>query len=214
MDKDDPFNRPANPQGGGENDFEDDARYDDAISPSVREEEYAAGQEEWDQPIDELADDDQHMEAQPQPRKDPFAADDEGPLEDDFSEHTHEAHDGEHDAGHHDGELEHDQDPETDGPEVQAPPRAAAAAKSPSNLMKYIPYAGGAIAVLVAGFFGVQMLTGGSSETPTQPSLENQNTWDLQPTAQHTPTQPQPDLSANNTQPAPAASGSNVITPV
>lgn len=225
MDKDDPFNRPANPQGGGENDFEDDARYDDAITPSVREEEYAAGQEEWDQPIDELAEDDQHMEAQPQPRKDPFAADDEGPLEDDYSEHTHEAHEheGAHDIEHEDGELEHD--PETEGPEMQAPPRAAAA-KSPSNIMKYVPYAGGAIAVLVAGFFGYQMLMGGSSNAPTQPSLENQNTWDLQPTQpaptqqasnefqQPAPTQVQPDLNANNTQPAPTSSGSNVITPV
>ncbi|MDX1922104.1 MAG: hypothetical protein SFW65_03115 [Alphaproteobacteria bacterium] len=228
MDKDDPFRHGANPGSnqGNENDFDDDARYDDAVTPSVREEEYAAGQEEWDQPIDELAEDDQQLEAEPAPKRDPFA--DEGPLEDEYVEHEHHA--GDHDDGdqhHEEGhEQEHDleHDPDVDGPQQAAPSKASplAGMKAPEGLMKQLPLIGGGIAALVIAFFGYQQFFGGE-QAATTPSLENQNTWDLQPghsSTQHASNEfqqpapqptPAPQPDATNTQPS---QPTTMITPV
>lgn len=226
MDKDDPFRHGANPGNnqGNENDFDDDARYDDAVTPSVREEEYAAGQEEWDQPIDELAEDDQQLEAEPQPKRDPFA--EEGPLEDDYAEHGQHA-DGD-DNGEQNHEEDHDQehdlehDPEVDGPQQAAPGSASplSGMQAPAGLMKQLPLIGGGIAALVIAFFGYQQFFASDASTPTTPSLENQNTWDLQPGHSSTPhasnefqqpapTPAQPDPAATN--PAPSTA---MITPV
>lgn len=167
MDKNDPFNRPSGDTGGTndeEHEFIDDARYDDPNAPEVREAEYAAGQEEWDQPIDEFAEEEQPVAAQePQQKRDPFA--DEGPVEDEFSERT---------------ENEHDLEEPSE--EAVAPASrgksSMAGMKPPSSLMKYLPIVGGGIAAVVIAFFGLQQFMGGSQTPFTQPSLEHQNTWD------------------------------------
>lgn len=162
MDKDDGFKRPSG-QHDGQDDFNDDARYDDAVSPAVREEEYAAGQEEWDQPVDEFAEDEQQLEGtHAQPQKDPFA--EEGPLEDEYTEHAE-----------HDPEMDDGQQAKPSGK-----PTPMAGAKTPSPLMKNLPFIGGGIVALVLAFFGYQQFMGGSTAAPSAPSIENQNTWDNQ----------------------------------
>lgn len=205
MDKDDPFNRPSGSHGDdhdSEQDFNDDARYDDTLTPEVREEEYAAGQEEWDQPIDEFAEEEQHAGGhQAQQKHDPFA--DEGPLEDEFSEHSHADHDG-HEG--HEQELEDHDEPA----QQSSRPSAASMAgmKPPSSIMKYIPYVGGGLAAVAIAFFGFQQFMGDGDTTSSQPSLEHQNTWD---STSANPTQ-QPTQSASNEfqQPAPIAQPTDV----
>ena len=214
MDKNDPFNRPSGDVGGThdeEHEFIDDARYDNPNAPEVREAEYAAGQEEWDQPVDEFAEEEeQHAGAEQQEEKhDPFA--EEGPVEDEFSEHAEADHDLEDHA-------------EDASPQPRTSASSMAGMKPPSNLMKYLPHIGGGLAAVVIAFFGLQQFMGDESSSSTQPSLENQNTWDsssANPT-QNTNTQ----QAANEFQPLasppvqveqpaqqPSATSTNMITP-
>ena len=216
MDKNDPFNRPsgdAAQTNDEEHEFIDDARYDDPNAPEVREAEYAAGQEEWDQPIDELAEEEQSAAAQPpQQKHDPFA--DEGPVEDEFSEHA-------------EGEHEIEEPGEESAPSSARSNASAAGMKPPSSLMKYLPIVGGGVAAVVIAFFGLQQFMGGSETPSTQPSLEHQNTWDsasANPPQNNSTTQTaanefqplqQPEQQAEQ-QPAvqqPSETSSNMITP-
>lgn len=212
MDKNDPFNRPSGDAGANhdeEHELIDDARYDDPNAPEVREAEYAAGQEEWDQPIDEFAEEEQQaVEEQPQQKHDPFA--EEGPVEDEFSEHA---------------EADHDLE---DNGEEPAPARHASSAstagmKPPSDLMKYLPYVGGGLAAVVIAFFGFQQFSGSSTPESARPSLEDHNTWDAasaNPVKQDNvqqaanefqqPATPQVEQQA---QQQPSATSTNMITP-
>ncbi len=197
MDKNDPFNRSGGHEDADheEHEFNDDVRYDDARTPGAREEEYVAGQEEWEQPIDEFAQETpQEGGRRAPPKNDPFA--EEEPLEDDFSEHEHDLH-------------EHD---EQDGTESADQPSAAAARsgsasqarlKQPSGMMKMLPYVGAGLAAVVIAFFGYQQfMMGDMSPPPAQPSLENQNTWDA---ASAHPAQPSSQPVAQEfQQPAPS----------
>ncbi len=211
MDKNDPFNRPGGNEGanqGEEHDFIDDARYDDPNAPQVREEEYAAGQEEWDQPIDEFAEEEQPAGAEPQPKHDPFA--EEGPVEDEFTEHAETEQDVE-------GSEEAEPSPRTSESMM-------ANMKPPANLMKYAPYIGGGLAAVVVAFFGLQFLGGESPPISGQPSLENQNTWDsasANPSQQNNtqqaanefqPLQQQPEQPVQPA-PQPSSTSTNMITP-
>lgn len=209
MDRDDTSGNP-------EQDYLDDTRYDDGPASHVREEEYAAGQEEWqEQPMDDFVEEgatEQDGLPPPPPKRDPFA--EEGPLEDDYVQQHGDEQDGMH--------AEENPTPQTSS----AP--TATAAKIPASLTKMLPYAGGGIAVLLLAFFGFQQFSGSFSEQPAAPPVPD-NSWDTsaQKSAAHeaanstllAPEQPAPHPSPSEAQNAPtplppANTGNTMITPV